>query len=103
MIESIPTLGFQGEFLVVSSHEGGAEFRFGDITDHAYTLEHIHLILHGERDSEEEFIVFSAVQGTCGEVHVELFGCDGGLIVDRYVLLEDAASAPGLFADVHQF
>ena len=100
MIESIPTLGFQGEVLVVSSNEGGAEVRFGDITDHAYTLEHIHLILHSERDSEEEFIVFTAIECSSDEVHIELLRHDGGLIVDRDTILIQAATYTGSLADM---
>ena len=63
----------------------------------------LNLLVVADWHGEEQFVVLAAVEGARRNVHVQLLSHHRRLIVDRYVLLVDAASAVRLLADVHQF
>ena len=48
-------------------------------------------------------MIVAAVEGRCGEVHVELLGHDGRLVVDRQTVLVDAAAHMAAGGNVEQF
>ena len=57
-------------------------------------------VVLGQGHGEEELVVFAAVEGAGGDVHVELFGGYCGLVVEGYAFFVDAAAAVAGFADV---
>ena len=57
----------------------------------------------GQRDGEQQLIVLAAIHSRRNQVHVELLGLDGGLVVDGYAVLVNAASHTRRLADVQQF
>lgn len=82
LFQRIPALGLEGEFLIVAADEHEAELGAGDVADEAYVVELFYLLVVADGDGEEEFVVFAAVEGAGGDVEVELFGHDCGLVVD---------------------
>ena len=53
-------------------------------------------------EGEEQLVVLATVEGAGGDVEVELFGRNGGLVVNGDALLVDAAPHVALRADVEQ-
>ena len=90
-------------FSSVSRDEGLALLRLRNIADHANVFEGRNGIIHGERNCEYQLVVFSSVEGTSADVHVQLLGHRGSLVVEGQSLLVDAATRLALLADMHQF
>ena len=57
----------------------------------------------GEWYCEEQFIVFTSVEGGRNEIHAEFFGHYRGLVVDRYAVLVYPASRVACPAYMEQF
>ena len=71
--QCLPALRLQLHLTTIAGDEHTAELGLGDVTDEAYTLHLAHLFVVGERHGEQEFIVFTAVEGTGGDIHIELY------------------------------
>ena len=99
----IPTLCHQREFFVIARHEHLTELRLGDMSDNLHILHAFHLRQVAYRHCEEQFVVFSSIEGAGGKIHIELFCRDRNLIIYRDVLLVYAATAAGLLAYMHKF
>ena len=79
------------------------ELLVGDVTDKLDVFQLLNLLVVANGNGEHQFVVFATVQGAGSDVHVHLFSHHGGLVVDRQLLLKDAAADARLFADVQQF
>lgn len=102
VFQRVPPLSFEFELLSISRDEHSAE---GFLCDVAYLLDAFHLFDFGmvaDRYGEEQLVVLTSIHGAGGEVHVEFLCHDCRLVVDRDVLLVDAATAMTLLTDVHQ-
>ena len=98
-----PALCLEREFVSVAGDEYTAQFRLCDVTYLLHSFEGFYLVVVGNGHCEEKFVVFTSVEGCCGEVHVHLFAHDGSLVVDRNAVFVYAATDGRLFADVKQF
>ena len=56
----------------------------------------------GDRYGEKKFIVLTAIHSASGQIHVEFFCHDSGLIVDGDMFLVNTAAGIALFADMHK-
>lgn len=102
-IEGVPSLCLEGEFLSVAGDEGTAQIGAGDVPDDAHIVQGSHLFVQRKGNGEEQFVVLAAVEGASADVHVEFFGSDGCLVVERQPFLVDAAACARCGADVEQF
>ena len=59
--QRIPALRFQGQFISVTGNECAAQLRFGDMADDSYVLDLRNLLMVGERNGKQQFVIFSAV------------------------------------------
>ena len=73
------------------------------MTDDFYVLELCYAVVLREGHGEEQFVVFSPVERTGGEVHVKLLGSHSGEVVDGDTLFVDAATHIALLAEVLEF
>ena len=101
--QRVPALGLELEFLVVAGDEDVAEAGIGDVANELDILYLLYLLVVADGHGEEQLVVFTAIEGTGGDIHVQLLSHDGGLVVDGQLLLEDAAADVALLADVHEF
>ena len=67
------------------------------MTDDFDTLHGRYFVVLCQRYGEEQLIVFSTIQCTSSDIHVQFFGHDSGLIVDGDAVFVDTAS--GMAAD----
>ena len=103
LLQRIPALGFQFELLAIAGDEGTAKLWLGDVAYQTNAFDVLHTLMIGYGHGEEQLIVFASIQGTGGEVHVELLSHHGCLIVYGDMLLIDSAASMTLLADMHQF
>ena len=101
--QGVPTLGFELEFAAVARNEGAAKFLLGNVSDHFHIVDLADAVVVGKGDGEQELVVLASVEGTGGDVQVELLSRSGCLVVERNPFLVDAAPCVALAADVHQF
>ena len=66
-------------------------------------LELNYLVVVGQGNGEQEFVVLASVQGAGVDVHVEFLGHDCGLVIYGDALLIYAAAGTALLADVYEF
>ncbi len=90
------------EFLVVAGNEDMSEVFLGDMPDEMHVVHLLNLLMVTYRHSKEQFVVLTAIQGTGGDVHIQLFSHHCRLVVDGNLLLEDATAHMALLADVHE-
>ena len=102
-IEVDPSLGFQFEGVAVAGDKAVALAGGAGVADDADFLDGEELVVVGERDGKQEFVVLSAGEGAHRGVHVEFLGHAEGLVVDGDFVLVDAASQSGVVADVEDF
>ena len=88
----VPTLCFKLEFLVVASDKNMSEACFGDVANEMHIVYLLNLLMVANGHCEQQFIVLATIECTGGDIHVQLFGHDSCLVVDRQLLLKDAAS-----------
>ena len=100
--QCLPALRLQLHLATIAGDEHTTQFGLGDVADEADALYLAHLLVVGEGDSKQEFIVFATIEGAGGDVHVEFFGHHGSLVVERDVLFIHAAAGAALLADVHE-
>ena len=101
--EGIPALRLKFKFIVVACDKHAAETFFRDVTDLPDSLYFLYLFIVADGHGEEQFVVFSAIERAGREVHIELFGGDGRLIIDGDFFFINTAAAVALLADMHQF
>ena len=89
--------------MVIACHKHLSEAILCDVSDEANIVDGLDFLMVTNRNGEQQFIVFAAVECAGGHVHVEFFCHYRSLIVDGDLLLEDTASHMALLADVHQF
>ena len=95
-------LGFQFDVRAVGRHEVGAG-RFGrDVADDVHQPQPHHLLLHRQRDREQQFVILPAVQCRYHRVGVHLLGQSCRLTRNRNPLQVDPRPALRRFADLHQ-
>ena len=80
-----------------------AEFRLGDVSDEADILHILYLLVVANGYGKQQLVVFASVESAGGDVHVQLLGHHGRLVVNGNLLLEDATAHVRLLADVQQF
>ena len=73
-VESVPALCLEGEFFAVSADEIAAVFGFGNVPDDIEVVHGDEFLVVVERTGEEEFVVFSAVEGARDDIEVHLLG-----------------------------
>ena len=95
-------MGFELELLVIAGDKDVSEALVGDVTNQLHILHVLNLLVVAYRHGEQQFIVLAAIEGAGGNVHVQLLGHDSSLIVNGYLLFEDAATHFALLADVHE-
>ena len=100
---SVPTLGFEGKFVAIARDELCAFGSGGDVTDDFDIGQGFHTLVVGEGHGEEEFVVLTTIEGTGGDIEVELLGCDCRLVVDGQAFLKDATTHLTFVADVEKF
>ncbi len=91
------------KLVVVASYQSASKVFTCYIAYLFYAFHVFNLGMISDRNGEEEFVVFAAIKRTCSYVEVELFGSYGCLVVDRDVLLIDAATALALVTDMQEF
>ena len=64
----------EGEFFAVAADEIAAVFGFGDVADDIEVVHGDEFLVVVELTSEEEFVVFSAVEGARDDIEVHLLG-----------------------------
>ena len=101
--EGIPALCLKFKFIVVACDKHAAETFFRDVTDLPDSLYFLYFFIVADGYGEEQFVVFSAIERAGREVHIELFGGDGRLIIDGDFFFINTAAAVALLADMHQF
>lgn len=102
VFEGVPALGAEGYLGVVAGNHGAAELGARDVADDVDAFDFLDFLVIGERHGEQKLVVLAAVERGRHEIHIELLGHRGGLIVDGDAVLVDAASAVTLRADVYQ-
>ena len=100
--QCLPALCFQLHLTAIAGDEHTTQFGLGDVANEADALYLAHLLVVGEGHGEQQLVVFATIEGAGGDVHVELFGHHGGLVVERDVLFIHAAAGAALLADVHE-
>ena len=78
----IPSLGLDRNFTAVARDHSRAKFRFGDVSDHPYSVDGLDLLLVGERHCEEKFVVLATVHSRSHKIHIEFLSHDSCLIID---------------------
>lgn len=101
--QRVPALGLEVELGAVLGDELLPELGPRDVANDFDVGNLQHALMVGEGNGEEKFVVLPAVEGCGIDIHVELFGRDGCLIVHRDAFLIDAAAHTALLADVHGF
>ena len=91
------------KLVVVACDESATEVFACYIANLFYAFHIFYFGMIADRNGEEEFVVFAAIECAGGYIEVELFSSYGCLIVDRDVLLIDAATALALVTDMQEF
>ena len=102
-LKRIPSLCLEIKLVAVAADELMSLTLGRDVADDLDVLQLAHHFVGREGNGEEQFIVFTAVEGAGGYVHVQFLGHGGSLVVERDALLIHAAAHVALGADVHQF
>ena len=90
------------KLVVVSCDEHFSQTFLGDMSDEMHSLDVLNALMVADGHGEEQFVVLTAVEGTCGDIEIEFLCHHCRLIVDGDVLLEDTASHVALLADMEQ-
>lgn len=62
------------------------------MADYTYSLYGSYFIMFGERNGEQQLVVFATIHGGRDQVHIELFSHYGSLVIDRDTFFIDTAS-----------
>ena len=87
-----PPLRFELKLLIITGYEHFSEFGIGDVADELYTLNLLNLLVITNGNGEQQFVVFTAIQGTGGDIHVQFLCHHSDLLVDGDVLLVDTTT-----------
>ena len=102
-LQWIPPLCFELKLLIVTGYEHFAELCVGDVANEFDAFDLLDLLMVADGDGKEQFVVFAAIEGAGGDVHVHLLCHHGSLIVDGNVLLVNPATDARLLADMEEF
>ena len=91
------------KLVVVACDESATEVFACYIANLFYAFHIFYFSMIADRNSEQQFIVFTTIECAGGYIEVELFSCYGCLIVNREVFLIDAATALALVTDMQEF
>ena len=103
IFQGIPSLCFQLKLLSVTGNECATKFLFSDVSDEFDSFHLGNLLVIGNGNGKQQFVIFASIKGAGGDVHIQLFSHDCCLVVDGQMFFVDAASHFALSADVHQF
>ena len=87
-----PPLCFELKLLIITGYEHFSEICIGNVSDELDTVNLLDFLMIADGNGEQQLVIFAAVEGTGGDVHVHLLGHDSGLIVDGDILLIDATA-----------
>ena len=97
-----PALCLQLHLGTIACDEGKAHRVAHNVSDYTYILHCGNLLMVGNGDCEQQFIILASTKSAGDDIEVQLLGHNGSLVVNGDALLVDSATHPALLAYVHQ-
>ena len=98
-----PSLRFELKLLIITGYEHTPEFRIGDVAYQLHTFNLLDFLVIADGNGKQQLVVLASVQGTGGNIHVQLLSHHCRLVIDGDVFLENTATHTRLLTDVKQF